>query len=173
MDKNGQTAKTAAPQLPRQRVKLTNRFIETRGAAAAGKREDHHDSLVPGLALRVTDRGAKSFVLHGRFPRQPTVFTRRTLGGYPGLTLEEARAKAPKPLPLGAPPPPPRPSSPRRPRGGYPGLPLEEARAKARQWQRLIERGVDPATEEEREKAAAMQAGANTFEAVAEAFLEE
>jgi integrase len=49
---------------------------------------------VPGLALRISHSGHKSFVLHGRFPLSPTTFTRRSLGEVGALTLERARIKA-------------------------------------------------------------------------------
>jgi hypothetical protein len=45
------------------RQNLTDRFINSRRNAAPGKRDDYPDAIVPGLALRVTDRGHKSFVL--------------------------------------------------------------------------------------------------------------
>ena len=136
MGKHGQIDEPAARALPRAPIKLTDRFVESRGAAAAGKRIDHYDSLVPGLALRITDKGTKSFVLHGRFPIRPETFTRRTLGHYPGITLDEAREKA-------------------------------------RAWQRLIARAIDPSVEEERQRSAARFTQANTFGAVAQAFLAE
>lgn len=94
MANHPQTPETAAIALPPRKVKLTNRFIESRKAAAAGSLDHFHDSLVPGLALRVTATGAKSFVLHGRFPANPKVFTRLSIGRYPGLSLEVARQKA-------------------------------------------------------------------------------
>lgn len=73
---------------------LTDRFIRSRKAAPAGRRVEFHDSIVPGLALRVTDRGHKSFVLIARFPIRPTNPTRRALGDYGAITLDEAREKA-------------------------------------------------------------------------------
>jgi integrase len=136
MEKRGEIAEAAAPSLPRTRVKLTDRYIQSRGAAASGARVDHYDSLVPGLALRVTDKAAKSFVLHGRFPRKPETYTRRSLGSYPTLSLDEARTKA-------------------------------------RVWQQLISRGIDPAVEEDRQRAAQRLLQVNTFAAVAAAFLAE
>lgn len=45
------------------RINLTDRYIQSRKAAAPGRRDDYFDGLVPGLGLRVTDRGNKSFVL--------------------------------------------------------------------------------------------------------------
>ena len=47
-----------------------------------------------GLALRVTDRGHKSFVLVTRYPSNPVHPTRRALGDVGEITLERAREKA-------------------------------------------------------------------------------
>jgi integrase len=76
------------------RKNLTDRFIKTREAAPAGQRRDYHDAIVPGLALRVTDRGHKSFVLIARYPMKPKDPSRRALGTYGAITLEQARDKA-------------------------------------------------------------------------------
>jgi integrase len=46
------------------------------------------------LALRVTDKGHKSFVLVARYPSHPSNPTRRALGDYGAVTLEGARRKA-------------------------------------------------------------------------------
>jgi integrase len=54
---------------------------------------DVGDSLVPGLALRVMPSGTRSFVLVTRFPGSNNP-TRRSLGAYGELTLEQAREKA-------------------------------------------------------------------------------
>jgi integrase len=117
-----------------EKIKLTDRFIASRKDAPGGKRSDYHDSLVPGLALRVTDKGHKSFVLHGRFPLSPDTFTRRQLGSYPGLSLDDAREKA-------------------------------------REWQRLMSRGIDPKVEEARLVALESQKHRGTFEAIAQDYL--
>src|SRR5262249_26146894 len=61
--------------------------------APQGKRTLTWDALVPGLALRTTDTGAKAFVLVRRFPGS-TNPTPRALGSYGALTLEQARDKA-------------------------------------------------------------------------------
>jgi integrase len=76
------------------RQTLTDRFIGSRKAARPGKRNEYLDSLVPGLALRVTDNGHKSFVLIARYPSHPINPTRRALGSYGKLTLDKARDKA-------------------------------------------------------------------------------
>ena len=57
-------------------------------------RADFHDSIVPGLALRVTSQGHRSFVLIARFPLNPRNPTRRALGAYGAITLDRAREKA-------------------------------------------------------------------------------
>jgi len=76
------------------RQNLTDRFITSRKPAKPGKRDDYPDAIVPGLALRVTDKGFKSFVLVARYPSHPKNPTRRALGNYGALSLERAREKA-------------------------------------------------------------------------------
>src|SRR5580704_842933 len=88
-----------APALPRReqavsRTNLTDRFIKSRQPAPAGRREEFQDAIVPGLALRVTDTGNKSFVLVARFPTHPKNPTRRAIGRYGAVGLEDARARA-------------------------------------------------------------------------------
>jgi Arm DNA-binding domain len=73
---------------------LTDRFIKSRKPAATGKWDDYHDAIVPGMALRVTDTGHKGFVLISRFPSHPLRPTRRALGDYGKITLDQAREKA-------------------------------------------------------------------------------
>jgi integrase len=51
------------------------------------------DADVPGLGVRVTDKGQRTFVLLTRYPGS-TNPTRRALGDYGVLTLEKAREKA-------------------------------------------------------------------------------
>lgn len=72
---------------------LTAKFIASLKPAAPGARAHYWDALVPGFGLRVTDRGAKSFVVYRRWPgsRAPA---RRTIGDVKSLTLAEARDKA-------------------------------------------------------------------------------
>jgi integrase len=61
----------------------------------------------------------------------------------------------------------------RRALGGYPALGLAEAREKAREWRLLISRGIDPAQEEARKRAAELRKQKTTFLAVAEDFIQE
>ncbi len=72
---------------------LTDRFLKSLKPAGVGKRYDVWDTVVPGLACRVTDRGRRTFVLAGRFPGSAHA-TRRALGEYGVLTLEKARDRA-------------------------------------------------------------------------------
>jgi hypothetical protein len=82
---------------PVNRVRLTARLVEalkpTDGATA---RRVTYDSIVPALAVRLTESGHKSFVLAARFPGSRNQ-TRRYLGNATGpraITLAEARRKA-------------------------------------------------------------------------------
>jgi hypothetical protein len=49
---------------------------------------------VPGLSLRVTDRGHKSFILAARYPMHPKNPTRRAFGMVGSLTVNTACDKA-------------------------------------------------------------------------------
>lgn len=69
---------------------------------------------------------------------------------------------------------PRRPETPTRRRlGRWPEMKLDGARQKARQWLDQIERGIDPADEEERQQREAAASRANTFAAVADEFVRQ
>ena len=72
---------------------LTDRGLRALKPAQSGKTYDMMDAVVPGFGVRISDRGRRTFILVARFPgsRNPT---RRALGEYGALTLEEARDKA-------------------------------------------------------------------------------
>jgi integrase len=72
---------------------LNDRTLKALKPAPKGKTLDHMDALVPGFGVRVSETGRKTFVLLTRFPgsRNPT---RRSLGIYGALTLEQGRNKA-------------------------------------------------------------------------------
>jgi integrase len=70
---------------------LNDRIIKSLRPAA--RRYEVADAVVPGLAVRVSERGAKTFVLISRFPGS-TNPTRRSLGEYGQLTLDGARTRA-------------------------------------------------------------------------------
>ena len=73
--------------------KLTKQFITT---AKAGDREAiHWDTDVPGLGLRITANGSKSFILKTRIGGgRSAPIKKPTLGKAGDLTLDQARAMA-------------------------------------------------------------------------------
>lgn len=72
---------------------LTDRAINAIKPAEEGKRRIVWDAIVPGLGLRITDNGTKSFVLVTRYPGS-TNPAPRSLGPYSRITLAQAREKA-------------------------------------------------------------------------------
>ena len=70
--------------------KLTAIAVKKINPPAVG-RDEYFDALVPGLCLRVTDKGSKSWAvmyrLHGKL-------VRHTIGKYPTLDLADAREEA-------------------------------------------------------------------------------
>jgi integrase len=72
-------------------VNLTDRFCA--GAKSADGQIDYHDSVVPGLALRVTEHGRRTWCFHFRSPRDGKR-ARATIGTYPSTSLAAARGKA-------------------------------------------------------------------------------
>ncbi len=75
------------------RETLTDRRLKALKPASAGGRYEIMDSVVPGMGIRVTDKGKRTFILVARFggAKNPT---RRALGEYGALSLEQARKKA-------------------------------------------------------------------------------
>jgi integrase len=71
--------------------KLTARFVET--VSTDRDREDFPDAGMRGLQLRVTKAGAKTWALRYR-RRSDGKLRRVTIGGYPAVTLENARQQA-------------------------------------------------------------------------------
>jgi integrase len=72
---------------------LTDPFIKALKPAPAGQRYAVADALVPGLKVRVTDKGSKSFVLWRRYGGAPNPAA-RSLGKVGAITLAQARDKA-------------------------------------------------------------------------------
>ena len=75
------------------RENLTDKRLKALKPAANGERYEVRDSIVPGLLVRVTETGKRTFMLQGRFPGS-TQPTRRAIGEYGAITLETAREKA-------------------------------------------------------------------------------
>jgi len=78
------------------KLTLTKLTLDNAPKAPKGQRYEYMDAGCRGLALRVTEKGAKSFVLRARFPNAAgrPVFARRALGRYPDMTLDEAHEAA-------------------------------------------------------------------------------
>jgi integrase len=72
---------------------LTDTSIRALKPAPAGKRYAVADAIVPGLKVRITDRGAKSFVLKRRYGGADHAAA-RSLGRFGEITLADARTKA-------------------------------------------------------------------------------
>ena len=81
---------------------LTDRTLKALSPAKTGTRYELRDSIVSGFGVRVNDErdpsrpgkaGHISFTLYTRYPASSAP-TRRALGRYPVLSLEQARSKA-------------------------------------------------------------------------------
>src|SRR5262245_28809417 len=81
------------PKRKFDRKTLNARMLDALKAARKGELYERADTVVPGLGVRVSETGRKTFILTTRFPgsRNPT---RRALGEYGALTLDKARQKA-------------------------------------------------------------------------------
>jgi integrase len=75
------------------RRKLTDRTLKSLKPAPLGKTFDIFDDIVRGLAVRVSETGRRTFILVARYPGSPHP-TRRSLGEYGAVTLDQARQKA-------------------------------------------------------------------------------
>jgi hypothetical protein len=80
--------------VPKSKTLTTRKIQSNKLKAALATRVEYRDKIVSGLALRVTDRGHKSFVLIARYPSHPKNPTRRALGDPSRITLDDAREKA-------------------------------------------------------------------------------
>ncbi|OZB21968.1 integrase arm-type DNA-binding domain-containing protein [Acidiphilium sp. 34-64-41] len=76
------------------KVLLTERFISSPKRVPETGRVDFQDAMVPGLSLRVTSTGHRSFNLIARYPANPKNPTRRSIGEYGAIDLDEARSRA-------------------------------------------------------------------------------
>jgi integrase len=76
------------------KVVLTDRALRALKPAPVGKRYIVWDALQPHLGVRVTETGARSFVVVRRRPGERNPDT-HVLGAYPALTLKAARKTAP------------------------------------------------------------------------------
>ena len=70
---------------------LTDPGIEKMSRTAKGKRVERFDAGQPGLCLRITDRGVKSWSVYYRLNGK---HQRMTVGTWPGVGVAEARDRA-------------------------------------------------------------------------------
>ncbi len=75
-----------------QSLRFTKPAIEALPPASAGKRDEYADTVEPGLRLRVTDRGAKTYCVLARV--KGGSMERYTIGSARDFTPEQARRKA-------------------------------------------------------------------------------
>jgi len=87
--------------MPKRNSKhLTDPGIGKISRATKGKRVERFDAGVPGLCLRVTDRGVKTWAVYYKFPGinrkgEPALLNQRlTIGQWPGVGVAKARAEA-------------------------------------------------------------------------------
>jgi len=73
-------------------VNFTKQAIELFPSPAPGKRLEVYDTKIPGLLMRITDRGTKTFTVYGRVNGGNP--TRVNVGRYPNMSIEQARKKA-------------------------------------------------------------------------------
>jgi integrase len=139
--------------MPRKNhIVLTDRFVRSARPPLPVQGRDvriaHRDALVPGLAMRITSRGHRSWTLSARFPSHPKNWTRRCLGdvyvGHERPTDEVSHG----------------------------ALTVSEARNKARRWIDMLARGIDPAVEAEDRRAVARRREASTFAMLWQAFVD-
>lgn len=73
------------------RFNFTKPLLNKLPAPPVGKRAYYYDAKTPGLGLSITPKGTKSFIVYRKIHGKPE---RITLGRFPELSLEEARALA-------------------------------------------------------------------------------
>lgn len=76
-----------------KRFNFTKAALEALPPAAPGKRDSFHDTRQPALTVRVTEHGKKTFRVRGR-PRGQLAVEVLTIGPFPAITIEQARAAA-------------------------------------------------------------------------------
>jgi integrase len=77
----------------KERVLLTDRFVQTLPPAAKGKRNVIYDAMLKGLAVRVTDTGAASFYVSRIWHSGSHHPTGKKLGAVTEMTVSQAREK--------------------------------------------------------------------------------
>jgi integrase len=76
--------------MPSRKEPLSDRLLKALGPAPKGTRTEIRDTIVPGLMVRVTESGRKTFAVRARFGNADHA-TRRAIGEYGAITLSAAR----------------------------------------------------------------------------------
>jgi integrase len=84
---------TRKPRGKPRRLLLDDRSVRALKPAERGQRYEVYDTLVPGLGVRVNDKGAKTYILYAHFPGARGARPARAPLGH-GLSLKEARGRA-------------------------------------------------------------------------------
>jgi integrase len=79
------------PRPTKNRINFTKDKLNALPLPEPGKRVTYLDERTPGLTLRVTDRGAKTFAVYRWVDNTAT---RVTIGKFPQVTVEQARKRA-------------------------------------------------------------------------------
>lgn len=77
--------------LSQNKLNFTKAILNALKLPSRGKRSLYRDSKTPGLGIRITDTGHKTFIVYRKIDGKPE---RITLGRYPDLSIEQARHKA-------------------------------------------------------------------------------
>ncbi len=83
-------ADDSGSSLPR-RINFTVAALTQAAPPPGNTRIIIYDAKIPGLAMRVTDKGVKSFTLYRKYQGQPV---KMKLGGFPAISIEQARTLA-------------------------------------------------------------------------------
>lgn len=75
----------------KNKINFTKKALEDFPTPPKGKRIYYYDTKIRGLALSVTDKGSKTFVVYRKINGKPERFT---LGKFPDLSIENARNMA-------------------------------------------------------------------------------
>jgi integrase len=79
--------------MARNTINFTKDALEKLPLPAAGQRVEYFDAKVPGLCVRVSPTGVKTFMAR-RWIRDAGKAERVTIGRFPSVTIEQARRKA-------------------------------------------------------------------------------
>ena len=85
----------AAKTRSKKTLNFTVKALDSLPPADPGKRSYHYDTNTRSLALAVTDRGTKTFILYRWIQGKPErILLGHYLDGNQGMTIEQARGKA-------------------------------------------------------------------------------